>query len=108
MSVEQARPELARRELARRELARVVELLRTMPLARLEGERAARARSLAQALADAAADLEGRPRRVVPDVGPTAVGDQVAVTGADLLALDPPQGVLADAEAGLIAVRRSL
>jgi len=46
---------------------------------------------LAQALADAAADLERRPRRVVPrlasDLG---LADQLAVTAADLVAAGPP------------------
>ncbi len=74
------------------ELDRVVEQLRSMPLTKLAApwppfpSRAASARALAQQLADAAADVSGEPHRVVPDVGDAAVGDQVAVTGADLLA----------------------
>lgn len=50
---------------------------------------------MAQRLADAAATVAGEPARVVPDVGDAAVGDQVAVTGADLVALEPPAEVLA-------------
>ncbi len=79
------------------ELDRVVDRLRGMPLTKLSApwppypSRAAGARALAQRLADAAADVSGEPRRVVPDVGDSAVGDQVAVTGADLIALEPPE-----------------
>jgi hypothetical protein len=52
------------------------------------------AQALAQQLADAAQDLEapGAPRRAVPDLGVFAVGDQVAVTGADLLAAAAASG----------------
>ena len=66
--------------------------LRSMSLERLTrpfppyASRAAAALALAQQLADTALDLEGLPRRPVPDVGPLAVGDQVAVTGEDLAA----------------------
>jgi hypothetical protein len=45
------------------------------------------ARDLAQQLADLAADAEARPRRPVPRLGDHAVGDQVAVTGNDLVTL---------------------
>jgi hypothetical protein len=85
------------------ELDRVVDRLRSMPLTKLSApwppypSRAAGARALAQRLADAAADVSGEPRRVVPDVGDSAVGDQVAVTGADLLAAHPPAEVLSAA-----------
>ena len=48
--------------------------------------RAAAALALTQQLADASLDLEGLARRTVPDLGPQAVGDQVAVTGEDLAA----------------------
>ena len=47
-------------------------------------------------LADRAADLGESVRREVPDVGDAAVGDQVAVTGRDLLALNPADDVLDD------------
>jgi len=101
-------------EQVRTELDRVVDRLRTMPLARLDAAwapyatRADGARALAQRLADRAADLGGSPRRVVPDVGAAAVGDQVAVTGADLLALDPSAEELAAVAADLREVRLSL
>jgi hypothetical protein len=82
-----------------REVERVAERLRTLSETRL-GEavgtypsRTAAGRAAAQTLADAAAVLEALPgspgdadRRSVPDIGPFAVGDQVAVTGHDLVA----------------------
>ena len=96
------------------ELDRVVERLRTMSLVRLSAEwpphasRAVAARELAQRLADLGADTGGWPSREVPDAGHAAVGDQVAVTGRDLLALDPPESVRADMAAMLREVRLSL
>jgi hypothetical protein len=45
------------------------------------------AHELAQRLADLAADAEGRARLPVPRLGDHAVGDQVAVTGHDLVSL---------------------
>ncbi|HEU4489228.1 MAG TPA: hypothetical protein VFR74_00015 [Jiangellales bacterium] len=45
------------------------------------------AHALAQRLADLAADAERRTRLPVPRLGDHAVGDQVAVTGNDLVAL---------------------
>ncbi len=89
------------------ELDRVVERLRSMPLIKLAAawppyeSRAAGARALAQRLADAAAILSGDQQYAVPDVGDAAVGDQVAVTGADLLAIDAPDDVLRTAAADL-------
>ena len=80
------------------ELTRVVDRLRTMPLARLAaawGEfpsLAAGARALAQELADRGAGASGIQRHVGPDAGDAAVGDQVAVTGRDYMDL----GSLAD------------
>lgn len=71
-------------EDAETELRRVVDRLRTMPLTRL-GAHAPAARLLAQELADRCAALTGDMRRVVPDIGDAAVGDQVAVTGRDVL-----------------------
>ncbi len=47
--------------------------------------RAEAAHALAQRLADAAARLEGLPVRPVPRLHDLAVGDQVAVTGHDLV-----------------------
>lgn len=96
------------------ELGRVVDRLRSMPLTRLAapwGEypsRAAGARALAQCLADRAADLGGLPHRAVPDVGDAAVGDQVAVTGRDLLSLDLSDVDLAAVTADLREVRLTL
>lgn len=64
-----------------------------MPLTRLSQpwaefpSLAAGARVLAQKLADRGAAVAGLGRHVVPDAGDAAVGDQVAVTGRDCLAL---------------------
>lgn len=96
------------RDEVAREGQRVVDRLRSMPLTRLTGDVAGRARALAQALADRAADLEGRPRRPVPDVGDPAVGDQVAVMVADLLTLDLPDEEWTAIGAELVAARRAL
>lgn len=96
------------------EVTRVVDRLRSMPLVRLaapwEGypSMAAGARALAQRLADRGAEVGGWPMREVPDAGVAAVGDQVAVTAADLLALDPPAQIVATAAADLRAFRLSL
>jgi len=66
------------------DLHRTVDRLRTLGLARLaasfepEPTRADAARGVAQRLADAAADLEGGPRRTLPRLADAAVGDQVA------------------------------
>jgi hypothetical protein len=96
------------------ELRRVVDRLRSMPLTRLAApwgdypSRAVGARALAQRLADRAADLSGLPRRRVPDVGDAAVGDQVAVTGRDLLSLEPGDDELATMAADLREVRLTL
>jgi hypothetical protein len=96
------------------ELGRVVDRLRSMPLTRLAASwgdypsRAAGARALAQRLADRAADLDGLPHRVVPDVGDAAVGDQVAVTGRDLLSCDLSEDDLAAVAADLRDVRLAL
>ncbi len=103
------------REELERELRRVTDRLRTLSPVRLAEprpgtpSRAALARSLAQALADATAVLEAgeRPpvRRVVPMIADSAVGDQVAVTGADLLlaAGGPAPGVPAERVAAALA-----
>lgn len=92
----------------------MAERLRTMPLVRLSApwspyaSRAAAARSVAQRLADLAADEGGWPRRHLPDVGDPAVGDQIAVTAADLLALAPGPDALALAEGLLRELRLAL
>lgn len=57
---------------------------------------------LIQRLADLAADLEGRPRRVVP--GPehdTGLCDQLAVMAADLQAADPDENTRKSALAAI-------
>jgi hypothetical protein len=99
---------------ARVELGRVVDRLRTMPLTRLAApwgdypSRAAGARALAQRLADRAADVSGAPHRPGPDVGDAAVGDQVAVTGRDLLSLGLSEDDLSAVTADLRDVRLTL
>jgi hypothetical protein len=96
------------------ELGRVVDRLRTMPLTRLAApwgdypSRAVGARALAQRLADRAADVSGSPHRSVPDVGDAAVGDQVAVTGREVLSLVLSQDDLAAVAADLRDVRLTL
>jgi hypothetical protein len=89
-------------EPLRSEVQRVADRLRSMSQERLSRpfppyvSRAAAALALAQLLADTAADLEasdpptvpGRAAvatRTVPDLGPLTVGDQVAVTGTDVV-----------------------
>ena len=96
------------------DLRRTVDRLRTLGLARLgasfdpEPTRADAARGVAQRLADAAADLEGRPRRTVPRVADSAVGDQVAVCGHDLLAAVAAGAGVADAGAVVLAAADDL
>jgi hypothetical protein len=96
------------------ELTRVVDFLRSMPLAKLSRPvhdgptRAEVARAVAQWLADAGARTQGRPVRAVPDVGDAAVGDQIAVTGADLLRTEPDEEVLAEAAGHLRTLRLSI
>ena len=86
------------RERLQVDLQRTVDRLRTLGLARLsasfapEPTRADAARAVAQRLADVAADLEGRPRRLLPVLGVQATGDQLAVTGHDLLAVTAKPG----------------
>ena len=96
------------------ELGRVVDRLRIMPLTRLAApwgdypSRAVGARALAQRLADRAADVSGSPHRSVPDVGDAAVGDQVAVTGREVLSLVLSEDDLAAVAADLRDVRLTL
>ncbi len=80
------------------ELSRLADRLRSLSDVRLGGpfppheSRAVAALDLAQLLADAAQGVEERAclqppvSRVVPDLGVFALGDQVAVTGRDLVA----------------------
>jgi len=71
--------------------ARTADRLRTLSLVRLaaplgDGPSPARvARAVAQELADRAAQLAGRPRRVLPDLPDSAVGDVLAVCVNDLV-----------------------
>ena len=101
-------PRAARPELER-ELRRVVDRLAGLSPAQLAApvgahpSRVAAGRSLARALADAAAELEGGPARPLPVLRETAVADQVAVTGNDLLAAAP--GPAATLEQALEQVR---
>ena len=73
------------------DLGLTVERFRGLGLARLGapwgddgGTRADAGHALAQALADASADLRGEPRRPVPRLADAAVGDQLAVCGHEL------------------------
>jgi hypothetical protein len=74
-----------------REVERLADRLRTLSDVRLAralppyASRADAARAVVQLLADGAAGLEGRPVREVPRLPDLAVGDQVAVTGTDLV-----------------------
>ena len=96
------------------DLHRTVDRLRTLGLARLgasfepEPTRADAARGVAQRLADAAAELEGGPRRTVPRVADAAVGDQVAVCGHDLLAAVAAGGDVARVEPVVLAAADDL
>ncbi len=73
------------------------------------GSRADLARHLAQAFADAAAEGEGAPRRVLPVLSPDLlVPDQLAIAGDDLLRTGPDPVALADAVAHLLAHRYDL
>jgi hypothetical protein len=96
------------------DLRRTVDRLRTLGLARLgasfepEPTRADAARGVAQRLADAAADVEGVPRRTLPRLADPAVGDQVAVCGHDLLAAVAAGHGVADVEAVVLAAADDL
>jgi hypothetical protein len=100
-----------------REVERVADRLRTLSLARLaepvrgHASRAAAGRTAAQAMADTCAAIEGRRAQPLPALADGAVGDQVAVTGADLLAAARAadrRGAVTDALELLVAVRRAL
>lgn len=93
-------PDEAARAAFADDVRRLADRLRGLSEARLveplppHPSRAAAARAIAQRLADAARELAdpGAPRRTVPDLGVFAVGDQVAVTGSDLLATASAEG----------------
>jgi hypothetical protein len=104
------------RRLAR-EGARTADRLRTLSLVRLaaptaEGRsRAAAAFALAQELADRAAALAARPRRVLPELPDGAAGDVLAVCVADLveqLEVPDPAGRSAELCARSVAQLRAL
>lgn len=98
------------------DVRRVADRLRSLSQARLAAalpphpSRAAAARAVAQVLADAAQGIEertaaGEPTwRVVPELSDFAVGDQLAVTGHDLLAA--ADGLPVDAQVWTRAGRR--
>jgi uncharacterized membrane-anchored protein len=88
--------------------SRVVDRLRSMPLAQLARGAADDAHAVAQRLADLAADAEGQERRTLPRIGDEAVGDQVAVTVADLIEAAPSDEVLAEATEALRDLQRRL
>lgn len=73
------------------EVERLADRLRALSDVRLarplppHPSRADAARAVAQLLADRAAQLEGRQPRELPRLPDLAVGDQVAVTGTDLV-----------------------
>lgn len=100
------------------DLRRTVDRVGSLALPRLaaafepEATRADAVRALVQHLADAAADLAGEPRRVVPRLGDHAVGDQLAVCGHDLLAAAASDGsddaALTAAADDLLDLRRRL
>ena len=95
------------------ELGRVAGRLRASSLDALGrpvgrwGSRADAAYAVAQALADAAADLEKLPRRALPRLPDSVVADQVAVCGADLLTAGHGNAP-ADVLDLLVEVRRAL
>ena len=78
-------------DVLERELERVVDRVRHLALGRLAqpappwASRELAARETAQLLADAAAELEGAPPRRLPQLHASALGDQLAVTGRDVL-----------------------
>jgi hypothetical protein len=99
------------------EIGRVADRLRSMSAERLSrpfppyASRAAAALAVAQVLADAAASLEGLPSRPVPDLGPLAVGDQIAVTGTDVVTaarLSSDSGLVERCIEALVELRRTL
>ncbi len=73
------------RSLSDIRLARPVTLAAQSAQPPPEPSRADAAHALAQLMADRAAQLDGVPARTVPRLHDLAVGDQVAVTGGDLV-----------------------
>ena len=71
------------------------------------GSRAEVTRAVAQRLADLAAEAEGRPRRPVPRLPDTSLGDQLTVLVDDVLRTADPVALPA-AAAELTALRAAL
>ena len=102
-------------DLLRRESASLVQRLRLWTPQRWAaqhppyGTRADVARHLAQAFADAAAALEGQPRRALPRLDSDLGGpDQLAVTTDDLVRAGLPDVLARDAAAHLLLHRAHL
>jgi hypothetical protein len=83
------------------ELGRLVERWRQLPLDQALSRTPA-VRPVVQQLADAVADVEGRPRVPVPDLGPGVVMDQLTV-----MVFDAAEAGL-DPSAALRDLRRAL
>jgi len=64
--------------------------------------------ALVQRLAEYAADAEHLPCRPVPREADVVLPDQLRVVSDDLVAADPPAGVLAEATAAVDEVRHTL
>lgn len=96
------------------ELTRVVDRLRAMPLGQLErpwngfASRAAGVRALAQWCVDHTALPPGVSSAQIPDVGPLAVGDQLAVTATDLLSAPATADAVAAATSRFRELRLTL
>ena len=101
-------------ELLRRESRSLVQRLRLWTPTRYAaaappfGTRGDLVHHLAQALADAAADQEGRPRRPLPRLDDLALADQLAVTSDDLVRAAPSEQVARSTTAHLLVHRMDL
>ena len=101
--------------LLRRESRSLVQRLRLWTPARYDaaappwGTRGDLVRHLAQACADAAADVELEPRRTVPKLdSDLGLADQLAVTSDDLVRAQPADGVARHVTAHLLVHRVDL
>lgn len=101
-------------DLLRRESRLLVQRLRLWTPARFAaaappfGTRGDLVHHLAQALADAAAQQEEQPRRLLPKLDDLALPDQLAVTADDLARAAPPPEVARAAVAHLLVHRQDL
>jgi hypothetical protein len=105
--VQRSAPDLAS---LRRDVETLADRLRHLAPARLSPV-AAVARGHVRTLAALALEAEGLPARPLPDLADTALGDQVAVLGHDLVAAleqRPDPLLLAHAHACLAELRRVL